>query len=73
VAQVGRPQELADGLARFIEDLLARYSLGFTLGESEPDDGRLHALTLKVSARDARGRERRLTVRARRGYYASVP
>jgi VWFA-related protein len=73
VVQVGKPQDLADGLSRFIDDMLARYSLGFTLGESEPDDGRLHVLALKVTSRDARGRERRLTVRARRGYYASAP
>ncbi|HWS85496.1 MAG TPA: VWA domain-containing protein [Pyrinomonadaceae bacterium] len=73
VAQVGKPQDLTDGLSRFIDDMLARYSLGFTLAESEPDDGRLHALAVKVRARDARGRERGLTVRARRGYYASAP
>jgi VWFA-related protein len=74
VAHVGRPQDLADGLARFIKSLMARYSLGFTLAEAEPDDGRLHALSLKVAARDARGKERKLLVRARRGYYvAAVP
>ena len=73
VAQVGKPQDLTDGLSRFIDDMLARYSLGFTLAESEQDDGRLHALAVKVRARDARGGERKLLVRARRGYYASVP
>ena len=73
VAQVGRAGDLADGLSRFIDDVLARYSLGFTLAESEPDDGRLHALAVKVRARDARGRGRSLTVRARRGYFASAP
>jgi hypothetical protein len=71
VAHVGKPQDLADGLARFISGLLARYSLGFTLAEGEPDDGRLHALTVKVAARDAKGKGRKLLVRARRGYYAS--
>lgn len=72
VARVGKPQDLGDGLARFIESLMARYSLGFTLAEAEPDDGRLHALTVNVKARDPKGGERKLLVRARRGYYASA-
>lgn len=72
VAQVGKPQELGDNLARFITSLMARYSLGFTLAEGEPDDGRLHALKVEVSARDARGKERKLLVRARRGYYVAA-
>ena len=71
VARVGKPEDLAAGLERFIADLSARYSLGFTLGESEPDDGRRHRLTVKVAARDGRGRERKLLVRARRGYYVA--
>ncbi|HJQ31747.1 MAG TPA: hypothetical protein VJ866_06205 [Pyrinomonadaceae bacterium] len=74
VAHVGRPQDLTDGLSRFIKSLSARYSLGFTLAETEPDDGRLHALNVKVAARDTKGKERKLLVKARRGYYvASVP
>lgn len=72
VARVGKAQDLADGLAGFIESLLARYSLGFTLAEGEPDDGRLHTLAVSVRARDPKGRERKLLVRARRGYYASA-
>lgn len=72
VAHVGKARDLADGLSGFIKSLLARYSLGFTLAEAEPDDGRLHALTVQVRARDPKGKERRLLVRARRGYYASA-
>ena len=69
VARVGKPGDLGVGLSRFITSLAARYSLGFALGEAEPDDGRLRALTVKVTARDGRGRERKLLVRTRRGYY----
>ena len=71
VAHVGKPDDLAAGLERFISSLMARYNLGFALDEREPDDGRLHSLTVKVAARDGRGRERKLLVRARRGYYMS--
>lgn len=67
-AAMGR---LAAALSRFIADLAARYSLGFSLAEGEADDGRLHRLSVKVAARDGKGRERRLLVRARRGYYMS--
>jgi VWFA-related protein len=74
VAHVGRAQDLGECLSRFIKSLTARYSLGFTLAETEPDDGRLHPLNVKVASRDARGKERKLLVKARRGYYvAAVP
>ena len=65
--RVNRPEEFASAVGRLIEGLAARYSLGFTLGEGERDDGRLHKL--EVKARDARGKERKLSVSARRGYY----
>jgi hypothetical protein len=71
VASVGRPDDLAAGLERFITSLMARYNLGFTLGEHEQDDGRVHRLEVKVKARDARGKERQLAVKARRGYFMS--
>ncbi|PYS35334.1 MAG: hypothetical protein DMF75_03990 [Acidobacteria bacterium] len=67
--RVDRPEEFAAAIGRLIDGLAARYSLGFTLGEGERDDGRLHKLEVKVKARDARGKERKLSVSARRGYY----
>jgi hypothetical protein len=70
VATVGRPEEFAAAIDRIVSGLAARYSLGFTLDDNERDDGQqMHKLEVKVKARDARGRERKLTVTARRGYY----
>lgn len=56
-------------LERMIAGLAARYNLGFTLSNSEQGDGRTHRLEVRVKARDSRGQERKLVVRARRGYY----
>jgi len=67
--RVSRSEEFAGAVGRLIDGLAARYSLGFTLGEGERDDGRLHKLEVKVKTRDARGKERKLSVSARRGYY----
>jgi VWFA-related protein len=66
---VSRIRDYGAGLARVIGNLNARYSLGFTLAEDERDDGRMHELVLRVKAPDAKGRERRLDVSSRRGYY----
>lgn len=69
IATVGRPEEFAAAVERIVAGLAGRYSLGFALGDSERDDGRMHKLEVKVSARDSRGRECKLTVSARRGFY----
>jgi VWFA-related protein len=66
---VSRVKDYGTGLARVIGNLNARYSLGFTLAEDERDDGRLHELTLRVKAMDVKGKQRRLDVSSRRGYY----
>jgi VWFA-related protein len=66
---VSRVKDYGAGLARLIGNLNARYSLGFTLAEDEKDDGRMHELTLRVKAADAKGKQRRLEVSSRRGYY----
>jgi VWFA-related protein len=66
---VSRVKDYGAGLARVLGNLNARYSLGFTLAEDERDDGRMHELTLRVKATDARGKQRRLDVSSRRGYY----
>jgi len=66
---VSRVKDYGSGLARVIGNLNARYSLGFALSEDERDDGRLHELVLRVKAVDAKGKEKRLEVSSRRGYY----
>lgn len=67
--KVSRTKDYATGLSRIIGNLTARYSLGFSLHESEQDDGRLHSLEVRVKAKDAKGKTRKLEVSARRGYY----
>jgi VWFA-related protein len=67
--RVRRPADYARGLSQIVGNLNARYSLGFTLDESERDDGQMHTLDVRVRARDAKGKERKLEVKARRGYY----
>ena len=69
VASVGRPDDLARGLEGFISSLMARYNLGFNLEEHERDDGRMHALEVRISRGNPRHKRRKLTVKARRGYY----
>jgi VWFA-related protein len=67
--RVRRPADYANGLSLIIGNLNARYSLGFTLAETETDDGQMHPLEVRVRAKDAKGKERKLEVKARRGYY----
>ena len=66
---VSRVRDYGAGLAKLIGNLNARYSLGFTLAEDEKDDGRMHELSLRVKAADAKGKQKRLEVSSRRGYY----
>jgi VWFA-related protein len=70
---VSRVKDYGAGLARVIGNLNARYSLGFKLEEDEKDDGRLHELVLRVKATDVKGKERRIEVSSRRGYYMPKP
>ena len=67
--RVNRTRDYGSGLARIIGNLTARYSLGFALGEDEKDDGRMHELVVRVKARDEKGKDRRLEVASRRGYF----
>ena len=67
--RVNRPADYASGLNKIIGNLTGRYSLGFTLTEAEQDDGQMHRLEVRARARDARGKERKLQVTARRGYF----
>lgn len=66
---VGRVRDYGVGLAKIIGNLTARYSLGFALSEQEKDDGRMHELAVRVKALDAKGKQRKLEVSSRRGYY----
>ena len=70
--KVGKAKDYSAGLARIIGNLTARYSLGFTLAENETDDGRLHSLEVRVQAKDEKGKNRKLLVSSRQGYYMST-
>jgi VWFA-related protein len=69
--KVKRTKDYAAGLSRIIGNLTARYSLGFSLAETDKDDGHLHNLQVRVKAPDAKGKLRKLEVSSRRGYYMS--
>jgi hypothetical protein len=69
--KVGRVKDYGAGLQRIIGNLTARYSLGFALAEEENDDGRMHALEVRVNAKDEKGKTRKLQVSSRQGYYMS--
>ena len=66
---VRQPEDYGAAFERFFASLAARYNLGFTLKESEQDDGKMHKLEVRVKARDSKGKDRKLVARARRGYY----
>ena len=67
--KVGRVKDYGTGLSRIMGNLTARYSLGFALAESEVDDGRMHSLEVRVKAKDEKGKNRKLQVSSRQGYY----
>jgi VWFA-related protein len=69
--KVKRTKDYAAGLSKIIGNLTARYSLGFSLAETENDDGHLHNLEVRVKATDAKGKLRKLQVSSRQGYYMS--
>ena len=69
--KVGRAKDYGAGLSKIIGNLTARYSLGFALAESETDDGRMHNLEVRVKAKDEKGKNRKLLVSSRQGYYMS--
>ena len=70
--QVNRTSDYSRALSKIIGNLTARYNLGFTLAEEEKDDGRLHALEVRVKAPDAKGKLRKIEVSSRQGYYMST-
>ncbi len=70
--KVGRVKDYGAGLSRIIGNLTARYSLGFALAEDEIDDGRMHNLEVRVKAPDQKGKNRKLLVSSRQGYYMTT-
>lgn len=56
---------------KLIGNLASRYTLGFTIEDDEQKTNRLHKLEIRVKARDERGKERKVKVSARNGYYLS--
>jgi len=69
--KVSQTKDYGAGLAEIIGNLTARYSLGFALAENEIDDGRMHALEVRVNAKDEKGRNRKVLISSRQGYYMS--
>ncbi|HEU4506697.1 MAG TPA: VWA domain-containing protein [Pyrinomonadaceae bacterium] len=67
--KVGRVKDYGTGLSKIIGNLTARYSLGFALAEDEVDDGCMHSLEVRVKAKDEKGKNRKLLVTSRQGYY----
>lgn len=49
-----------------------RLQLCFALAEDEVDDGRMHHLEVGVKAPDQKGKNRKLQVSSRQGYYMST-
>jgi hypothetical protein len=70
--KVQQSEDYGAALEKLIASLAARYNLGFTLKENEHDDGRMHKLEVRTKVRDAKGKQRKLVVRARRGYYMKI-
>jgi hypothetical protein len=70
--RIHQPEDYGVALEKLIASLAARYNLGFTLKENEQDDGRMHKLEVRTKARDSKGKERKLVVSARRGYYLKM-
>lgn len=67
--RVGSVKKYVGAFEKLVNNLTARYTLGFTLEDNEQNTNRLHKLEIKVKALDERGKERKVTVTARTGYY----
>jgi VWFA-related protein len=65
-------KDYGSALEKLIGNLTARYSLGFTLRDDELGDRQMHRLEVRARARDSQGRERKLEVSARQGYYMPI-
>ena len=68
-ARVGSAKKYVEEFEKLVSNLTSRYMLGFTLEDNEQNTSRLHKLEIRVKARDERGKERKVIVSARNGYY----
>ncbi len=69
MARVGNVKKYIQEFENLVGNLTSRYTLGFTIEDNEQNTGRLHKLEIRVKARDERGKERKVSVSARNGYY----
>ena len=68
-ARVGSVKKYVREFEKLIGNLTSRYTLGFTIEDTEAKTNRLHKLEIRVKANDERGKERKVVVGARNGYY----
>ncbi|MCA1623516.1 MAG: VWA domain-containing protein [Acidobacteria bacterium] len=69
MARVGSVKKYVQEFEKLIGNLTSRYTLGFTIEDNEQNTNRLHKLEIRVKANDERGKERKVVVSARNGYY----
>jgi hypothetical protein len=69
MARVGSAKTYVREFENLVSNLTSRYTLGFTIEDDEHNTGRLHKLEIRVKAHDEQGKERKLLVSARNGYY----
>jgi hypothetical protein len=69
MARVGSAKKYVEEFEKLVDNLTSRYTLGFTLEDNEQNTGRLQKLEIRVKAPDERGKERKMIVTARSGYY----
>ncbi len=66
-----RDGDYSSALEQIIGNLVGRYSLGF-IPDNARLDGRLHKLAVKVRVPASLGKERKVEIRTRRGYFAPM-
>ncbi len=69
MARVGSAKKYVQEFENLGGNLTSRYMLGFTIEDDAQNTGRLHKLEIRVKSRDERGKERKVSVSARNGYY----
>lgn len=70
---VHNADDYGKALETILGNLASRYSLGFTIDEKEPDDGRFHKFTVRVTVRNSKGKKTQVKVLAPVGYYLPLP
>jgi VWFA-related protein len=71
MARVGSAKKYVEEFEKLVGNLTSRYILGFTLDDDEQNTNRVRKLEVRVKARDERGKERRVVISARNGYFVS--